>query len=65
MENKCLSGGYVLFLCAVMICSSALRIDAADGRQTVYIRWSYTVYDRAYSYSGWNIDDIVLTGTGR
>ena len=34
----------------------------ADGQPTVYIRWGYEVNDEAYSYSGWNIDDIQLWG---
>jgi len=35
----------------------------ADGRESVYIRWSYSVFDHAYPYSGWNIDDVGLWGT--
>lgn len=36
----------------------------ADNQPTVYIRWSYEVLDdRAYRYSGWNIDDVQLWGT--
>ncbi len=36
----------------------------ADNQDTVYIRWSYQILDdRAYPYSGWNIDDIQLWGT--
>jgi len=35
----------------------------ADNQDTVYIRWSYQILDdRAYPYSGWNIDDIQLWG---
>ena len=35
----------------------------ADNQQTVYVRWNYTVIsDRAYPYSGWNIDDVELWG---
>ena len=35
----------------------------ADGQSTVYLRWSYEVLaERAYPYSGWNLDDIKLTG---
>ncbi|MFC1739142.1 NosD domain-containing protein [Planctomycetota bacterium] len=35
----------------------------ADGQPEVYIRWSYEILDdRAYPYSGWNIDDIELLG---
>lgn len=36
----------------------------ADNQDTVYIHWSYQILDdRAYPYSGWNIDDIQLWGT--
>lgn len=36
----------------------------ADNQDTVYIRCSYQILDdRAYPYSGWNIDDIQLWGT--
>jgi hypothetical protein len=35
----------------------------ADDRESVYIRWGYEVLDtEAWAFSGWNIDDIVLTG---
>ena len=35
----------------------------ADGQTAVYVRWSYQVlHDRAYPYSGWNIDDVELRG---
>lgn len=35
----------------------------ADNEATVYFRWSYEILDdRAYPYSGWNIDDIELLG---
>lgn len=35
----------------------------ADNQPTVYFRWTYEVLDeRAYPYSGWNIDDIELLG---
>jgi len=34
----------------------------ADNQSTIYIRWSYQIGDEAYSYSGWNIDDIQLWG---
>jgi len=38
--------------------------STADGRGTVYIRWSYQILDeRAYPHSGWNIDDIQLWGS--
>jgi hypothetical protein len=35
----------------------------SDNEATVYFRWSYEILDdRAYPYSGWNIDDIELLG---
>jgi hypothetical protein len=35
----------------------------ADRQPTVYIRWSYQIIsDRAFPYSGWNIDDMELQG---
>lgn len=36
----------------------------ADNQPSVYIRWSYEIVDgnRAYPFSGWNIDDIELWG---
>jgi len=35
----------------------------ADGQPEVYLRWSYQVLtERAYPYSGWNLDDIQLIG---
>ena len=35
----------------------------ADGQTAVYLRWTYQVVDeRAYPYSGWNLDDIQLYG---
>ena len=37
--------------------------ETADNKATVYFRWSYQILsDRAYPYSGWNIDDIELLG---
>ena len=36
--------------------------EYADGKETVYIRWSYEIMDYAYPYSGWNIDDIQFIG---
>jgi hypothetical protein len=33
----------------------------ADGQPSVLLRWTHAVSDYAYAYSGWNIDDIVLT----
>lgn len=38
--------------------------SVADGKSTVYIRWGYQVASGAWAYSGWNIDDIELSGTG-
>jgi len=39
-------------------------IDSASYQRRVYIRWGYEVLDDgAWAMSGWNIDDIVLTGT--
>jgi hypothetical protein len=35
----------------------------ADGQSAVYLRWGYEIIsDRAYLFSGWNIDDIELHG---
>ena len=34
--------------------------SVADDQETVYIRWGYEVLERAYPYSGWNIDDIKI-----
>ena len=34
----------------------------ANHQPTVYIRWGYQVLDNAWSFSGWNIDDVVLLG---
>ncbi|MBN1844827.1 MAG: hypothetical protein JW810_04025, partial [Sedimentisphaerales bacterium] len=36
--------------------------SVADDQENVYIRWGYQVNDRAYPYSGWNIDDVALWG---
>ena len=37
--------------------------SVADNQDTVYLRWSYQILSaQAYSYSGWNIDDIELWG---
>jgi hypothetical protein len=37
--------------------------NIADNQDTVYLRWSYQILDaQAYSYSGWNIDNIELWG---
>jgi hypothetical protein len=36
----------------------------ADGQKQVYVRWGYAVLDKeAWAMSGWNIDDIALTGS--
>jgi len=38
----------------------------ADDQPAVYLRWSYQVLaERAYPYSGWNLDDIQLCGRRR
>ncbi|MBM4027252.1 MAG: hypothetical protein FJ280_17880 [Planctomycetes bacterium] len=38
----------------------------ADGQPNVYVRWSYQIVkERAYPYSGWNLDDIQLIGRSR
>ncbi len=35
----------------------------ADGQREVWFRWSYEVFDvEAWAFSGWNIDDIVISG---
>ncbi|MBI9016282.1 MAG: hypothetical protein JEZ07_03365 [Phycisphaerae bacterium] len=36
--------------------------NIADGQEAVYIRFGYEVIGDAYSYSGWNIDDIKFVG---
>jgi hypothetical protein len=36
--------------------------SVADGQETVYIRWGYEIFELAYPCSGWNIDDIKLSG---
>jgi hypothetical protein len=37
--------------------------SVANGQSTVYIRWGYQVgASGAYAYSGWNIDDVTVTG---
>jgi len=39
------------------------RVSEADCQSTVYLRWSYEiVQERAYAYTGWNLDDIQLIG---
>lgn len=37
----------------------------ADWQDTVYVRWGYEIFEGAYPYSGWNIDDIELWGNPR
>jgi hypothetical protein len=34
----------------------------ADGQSTVYVRWGISS-DSSWQFSGWNIDDVTLTGT--
>jgi thiol-disulfide isomerase/thioredoxin len=34
----------------------------ADNQPTVYIRWGMGISDPSWAYSGWNIDDVKLTG---
>jgi len=38
--------------------------EYADGQSTVYIRWIMGSTDAGWKYCGWNIDDVILTGTG-
>jgi gingipain R len=33
----------------------------ADGELTVYLRWTHAVGSSAYAYSGWNIDDVMIS----
>ncbi len=33
-----------------------------DNKPTVYIRWGYRVASNAWAYSGWNIDDVEVSG---
>jgi len=38
--------------------------NIADDQPTVCVRWGYEIHaDRAYPYSGWNIDDVELWGS--
>lgn len=38
-------------------------IPGAGGQPTVYLRWSYEIVaNKAYAYTGWNIDDVQLIG---
>jgi hypothetical protein len=34
----------------------------ADNQPTVYIRWGMGTTDSSWQYSGWNIDDVKITG---
>ncbi|MCA8962329.1 MAG: agmatine deiminase family protein [Planctomycetes bacterium] len=34
----------------------------ADHQSSVQLRWSYWVWNQAYPYSGWNLDDIEIWG---
>ncbi len=34
----------------------------ADGQSTVYVRWVMGETDSSVTYSGWNIDDVEITG---
>jgi len=34
----------------------------ADGKSTVYLRWNLGPTDYSVNYTGWNIDDVNLTG---
>ncbi|MCX5634538.1 MAG: M6 family metalloprotease domain-containing protein [Planctomycetota bacterium] len=36
----------------------------ADNQPTVYIRWGMGPTDSSWRYSGWNIDDVKITGVG-
>lgn len=36
----------------------------ADGQSTVYVRWVMGSTDTSWQYSGWNIDDVEITGLG-
>ena len=36
----------------------------ADNQPTVYIRWGMGTTNNKDHYSGWNIDDVTVTGTG-
>jgi hypothetical protein len=36
----------------------------ADNQSSVYVRWGYEIKQSdAWGFSGWNIDEVVLTGT--
>lgn len=34
----------------------------ADGQPTVYLRWTMGTTDGGWTYCGWNIDDVVVSG---
>ena len=34
----------------------------ADGESTVYVRWVMGTTDGSWQYSGWNIDDVAISG---
>jgi len=38
--------------------------STADEQSTVYIRWGMGPTDSSWQYSGWNIDDVEVTGCG-
>ena len=38
--------------------------SVADGRSTVYLRWTMGNTDESYRYCGWNIDDVEIWGVG-
>jgi hypothetical protein len=35
----------------------------ADGKSTVFVRWGMGITDSSWFYCGWNIDDVLITGT--
>jgi len=40
--------------------------SVADGHSTVYVRWSYEIVDlHAFAFSGWNIDDVQVSGISK
>lgn len=38
--------------------------NLADGQSTVYVRWTMGTTDSSVTFGGWNIDDVVVSGTG-
>lgn len=36
----------------------------ADHQPAVYLRWTMGPTDTSWTFSGWNIDDVVISGTG-